>query len=541
MEREIFDVDVLFVGAGPANLAAAYQLAKRLKKEDREAEILVIEKAKSVGGHILSGAVMDPRGMKELYGNDWADSCPIDATVTEESVYFLTEASAIRFPFTPPALKNHGNVIVTLSKVVAWMKEQAEELGVMICEGMPGAEILYDGDRVAGVRTTDQGVEKDGSNGSGFVPGTDIFAKVTVFGEGSHGSLTQTLIKRFSLEGPNPQVYGTGVKEVWDIPAGRIKKGEIWHTAGWPLSNAQYGGSWIYGVSDERVSIGLVSALDSGDAGFDPYYTMQRWKTHSKITSLLEGGSLVKSGAKTIPEGGYWSRPKSSGDGFLIIGDSGGFLNIARLKGIHLAVKSGMLAADVVGDALAGEDFSEKTLAFFDRLVEGSWIRDELWKTRNYRAAFKNGFWMGGFLSNIMQLTGGRLFRSRIPLESDAESMLKDTWQKAKPTVDGRLTFDKVTGVYNAGSIHEENQPSHLLIADTDLCRGKCAEEFGNPCQNFCPADVYEIISNGSGGSELQLNPSNCVHCKTCDILDPYGAITWTVPSDGGGPEYMGL
>ncbi len=541
MEREILPVDVLFVGAGPANLAAAYRLGKRLKDEGREAEILVIEKAQTVGDHILSGAVMDPRGMIELFGDDWADSCPVDATVTDESVFFLTEASAFRFPFIPPTLKNHSNVIVSMSKVVAWMKEKAEEQGVMICEGMPGAEVLYDGERVIGVRTADRGLGKDGSEGAGFEPGTDIHANVTVFGEGSRGSLTETLINRFSLQGENPQVYGTGIKEVWDVPAGRIKAGEIWHTAGWPLNNNHYGGSWIYGVSDTRVSIGLVSALDSGDASFDPYFAMQSWKTHPKIASLLESGTLVKSGAKTIPEGGHWARPRPCGDGFLIVGDSGGFLNIARLKGIHLALKSGMLAADVIGDAIAGDDTSSAALSFFDRLVAGSWIHDELWKARNYRAAFQSGFWMGGILSNIMQFTGGRLLRNRIPMESDAESMQKDRWQAAPLSVDGKLTFDKVTGVYNAGAIHEENQPSHLLIADLDLCRGKCAEEYGNPCQNFCPAEVYEMVSNGDDSSNLHLNPSNCVHCKTCDILDPYGAITWTVPSDAGGPKYMGL
>ncbi|MCA9320810.1 MAG: electron transfer flavoprotein-ubiquinone oxidoreductase [Planctomycetes bacterium] len=541
MEREQLTVDVLFVGAGPANLAAAYRLASLMKQRGREAEIMVIEKGRQVGDHILSGAIMDPRGMDELFGQAWRKECPIDAEVMDESVYYLTEGKAIRFPILPPTLKNHGNLIVSLSKVTAWMKEKVEELGVMVAESFPGHEILYDGDRVTGVRTMDMGLDQDGNPGPSFQPGTDIEAKITVLGEGSRGSLTKQLVDRLGLQGENPQVYGTGCKEIWEIPAGRIRKGEVWHTAGWPLTNDQYGGSWVYAQSDTRVSIGFVTALDGGDPNLDPWKIMQAWKTHPNIKALLHEGTLVKAGAKTVPEGGYWSRPKSYGDGFLIIGDSGSLLNIARLKGIHTAVKSGMLAAEACAEALAADDVSAAQLGLYERLFKQSWMHDELWKTRNYRAAFHNGFWWGGLTSTLSMMLGGRLLKNRVPLKADHEATQHQHWDDASFKYDGALTIDKVTGVYNAGAMHEEHQPSHLKIADLDVCRTTCKEEYGNPCENFCPAAVYEMVPNGDQGVRMQINHSNCVHCKTCDIADPYGIITWTVPSDAGGPQYMGM
>jgi electron-transferring-flavoprotein dehydrogenase len=545
MEREKLEVDVLFVGAGPANLASAWKLAKLLEERGQEAEIAVIEKAQNVGDHILSGAIMDPRAIEELAGPNWRDECPIDAEVGEEKVYHLSEKGARKFPFVPGPLKNHGNYVTSLSRVVAWMKDKVEELGVMIAESFPGNEMLYEGDRVVGVRTIDMGVDKNGEPTGAFMPGTDIIAKVTVLGEGSRGSLTKQLEAKLGLQGQNPQTYGTGIKEVWDVPAGRIKAGEVWHTAGWPLPANHYGGSWVYGMSDTRVSIGFVSALDGGDPGFDPHGTMQRWKTHALIANLLEGGTIVKAGAKTVPEGGYWSRPRSHGDGFLILGDSGSLLNIARLKGIHTAMKSGLIAAETIADALAADDFSSAQLKNYEEKFQASWLKEELWKTRNYRAYFQRGFWMGGFLSNLATTLGGKVLGDKLPIHTDAEAMKKKAAVAAsspdfKP--DGTATFDKVTSVYQAGAIHEENQPSHLVIADTDLCATKCAEEYGNPCEKFCPAAVYEMVDVvGSDKKQMQINFSNCVHCKTCDIADPYGVITWTVPSDAGGPKYMGL
>ncbi len=541
MEREQLTVDVLFVGAGPANLAAAYRLAKILEGQNREAEIMIIEKGKQVGDHVLSGAIMDPRGMIDLFGPDWADSCPIEAEVSGESVFYLTESKTVTFPIIPPTLRNHGNVIVSLSRVVAWMKEKVEELGVMVAEAFPGSSLLYDGDKVIGVRTQDMGLAPDGQPGPNFQPGTDIHAKITVLGEGSRGSLTKELVARMGLDGRNPQVYGTGCKEIWEIPEGRIGKGEVWHTAGWPLTNDQYGGSWVYALDDRRVSIGFVTALDGGDPDLDPWEIFQTWKTHPAIKALLVDGTMVKAGAKTVPEGGYWSRPRSYGNGFLILGDSGSLLNIARLKGIHTAIKSGELAGDACADALAADDFSEARLAEYERLFDQSWLKKELWKTRNYRASFNSGFWWGGFTSTLSMFLGGRLFRDPVPMTPDHTHYQKRAWRKERLAADGKLTFDKVTGVYHAGAVHEEQQPSHLLVADTDVCRTRCAEEFGNPCESFCPAAVYEMTSDGQGGRRLQINHSNCVHCKTCDIADPYSLITWTTPADAGGPQYMGM
>ncbi len=541
MEREQFSVDVLFVGAGPANLAAAYRLAKNLQEQGREAEIAMIEKGQEVGAHILSGGIMDPRAIEELLGPDWKNDCPIDSTVNGERIFFLTENFALPFPSVPPTLHAKGCYVVSLSKICAWLKEKVEELGVMVCEGFPGHEILYEEDRVIGVRTMDMGLDQDGNPGASFQPGTDIFAKAVVFGEGSRGSLTKNLVEKFGLEGENPQVYGTGIKEIWDIPKGRVFAGEVWHTAGWPLNNDQYGGSWMYAMSDTRVSLGFVSALDTGDPVFDPHSVMQNWKSHPKFKGLLEGGTLVKAGAKTIPEGGYWSRPKSYGAGFLIIGDSGSLLNISRLKGIHTAMKSGMLAADVLLDAIAVDRFDEAQLASYENLFRQSWLYKELYETRNWRAYFHNGFWVGGILGTLAKALGGKIFKDRVPMKPDYETMNPAHWTGPEENFDGKLTFDKVTAVYNAGAIHEEHQPSHLKISDTNICSTTCAEEFGNPCQSFCPASVYEMVDNGNGAKSMQINFSNCVHCKTCDVMDPYQAITWTVPSDAGGPKYMGM
>ncbi|HMS18306.1 MAG TPA: NAD(P)/FAD-dependent oxidoreductase, partial [Planctomycetota bacterium] len=384
MERESMQVDVLFVGAGPANLAAAYRLASRLKSAGKldETSIMVIEKAREVGDHILSGGIMDPKAMIELFGEDYRQQgCPVDADVTNEAVYTLTATKAKKLPFVPPTLKNHGSVIVSLSHVVRWMKEKLEaDFGesLMVAESQPAQSLLLEGSKVRGVRLVDRGRCKDGSPGPSFEAGSDIEARITVLGEGSRGSLTKSLVDTLNLGGVNPQVYGTGVKEIWDIPAGRITKGTVYHTAGWPLPDNNYGGSWVYALSDTRVSIGFVTALDGGSPGCDPYETIQAWKTHPFMKNLLDGGTLQKSGAKTVPEGGWYSRPKSYGDGFLIVGDSGSLLNIARLKGIHTAIKSGLLAGETIAEALFSDASLDVSLKAYEERLQGSWIKDEL-------------------------------------------------------------------------------------------------------------------------------------------------------------------
>jgi electron-transferring-flavoprotein dehydrogenase len=543
MEREVLPTDVLFVGAGPANLTAAYVLAKKLAAAGKsDVQIMVIEKGKAVGDHVLSGAVMDPRAMDEAWGADWrARGCPVEADVVDEQVFKFTATDSKPLPFIPPTLKNHGNAIVALSNVVVWMKQEVEALGVMVAEGYPAAEPVIENGRVEGVRLVDQGREPNGHEGPSFAPGAEIRAKVTVLGEGTRGSVTKILVDKLGLHGPNPQVYGTGVKELWDIPAGRVKKGTVYHSAGWPLPNSTYGGSWIYAQSDTRVSIGFVTALDGGDPACDPYETMQTWKTHPFVKRILDGGTLVKAGTKTVPEGGWWSRPKSHGDGFLIVGDSASLLNIARLKGIHSAVKSGQLAAETVFAALEKGATDEAALAPYSAALEASWLGDELRRVRNWRAAFQKGFTLGSVHAGLMWALGGKIFTDRLPLHTDAAAMKKGSAAAGRTfKQDGKLTFDKLTGVYQAGSIHDEHQPSHLKIADANLCATKCATEYGNPCERFCPASVYEMV-DVAGKREMKINFSNCVHCKTCDVLDPYGVITWQVPQDAGGPKYLGL
>jgi electron-transferring-flavoprotein dehydrogenase len=550
MDRDVMPVDVLFVGAGPANLAAALKLGRTLKEKGAEGrfEIMVLEKGREVGDHILSGAIMDPRGIAELLGPNWRESgFPVDADVTHETVLTLTEHGAKPLPFIPPTLKNHGSVIVTLSKAVRWLKDEVEALGITIAEGMPAEKILIEEGRVRGVQLVDRGRSADGSEGPSFEAGAEVRARVTVLGEGTRGSLTKQLVDALKLSGPNPQAYGTGCKELWDIPAGRVAKGEVIHTAGWPLDNAGYGGSWIYGVSDTRVSIGFVTGLDHPNPANDPWQNFQRWKTHPRIRAILDGGTLQKAGAKTVPEGGWWSRPKSFGDGFLIVGDAGSMLNIARLKGIHTAIASGVRAGECIAESLLAGDPAECLPAsqlknYEDRIVN-SWVKEELWRTRNWRASFaRHGFRIGKYVAGLSWALGGRIFRDRVPLHEDHRAVQRGDARIGAEALkaDGKLTFDKVSGVFHSGSTHEEHQPSHLVVADSNVCVTRCATEYGNPCQRFCPAAVYELVGSGTE-KRLQINFSNCVHCKTCDVADPYAQITWTVPADNGGPRYLGL
>ncbi|MGE4619272.1 MAG: electron transfer flavoprotein-ubiquinone oxidoreductase [Planctomycetota bacterium] len=546
IEREELPVDILFVGAGPACLTAALHLKRQLAAMgNQEVEIAVIEKGTSVGDHILSGAVVDPRPLNELLGEDWRDQgVPVEAWVESEEVRHLSQKNATRIP-VPPMLKNHGFPVISLSEMVNWLKDQCEEAEVMVFEGFPGSEFLKDEQgQVAGVRTMDKGLDANGEPGPNFEPGADIQARCTVLGEGVRGSLTKQLIEEQNLQGRNPQIYGTGGKELWQLPEGRFPAGKVLHTSGWPLTSTQYGGSWIYGLSGNRASVGFVTALDAKQPWTDPWENFQRWKEHPFIAKILEGGEILKAGAKCLPEGGYWSRPRPWGDGFLIIGDSGSNLNVSRLKGVHTAMKTGLLAAETLLEAIRKDDFSSQTLCEYEARFEKSWLRDELYRVRNYRAEFQGrGFWGGAIRAGLKYVLGG-IGKEYAPLAADHDEMLQlSAAQKepAAPEYDGKKLIDKVTQVYHSGSIHAEQQPSHLKVADTDLCATRCKEEYGNPCQHFCPANVYEMVEDGNGAERLQINHSNCVHCKTCDILDPYQVITWTVPSDAGGPKYLGL
>lgn len=569
MEREILEMDVVFVGAGPANLSGALHLS-RLVSEHNEAiaagrrkgkslgeiEIGVIEKGAYVGAHILSGAVMDPRALRELIPEFEQQGAPLESPVKEDFFLYLTEKRAIKSPITPPPLKNHGYYIVSLNRLAAWLGEKCEEAGVNIFPEFPGAEMLYDeADRVVGVRTGDKGIDKDGSPKANFEPGVDLRAKVTVLGEGPRGSLTKSLSERLNLnQGKEPQVYSLGVKELWELPDDRYPEGRVTHTLGFPSDANTYGGGWIYGLKNNIVNIGYVTGLDYLDPLIDPHAEFQRYKQHPTIARILEGGKLLRYGAKTIAAGGMYAMPRIYADGVLLVGDCAGFLNSQRLKGIHTAIKSGMLAAETIFEALIAEDYSAGQLSRYETLVERSWIMLELRRVRNFHAAFKHGRWLGMANAGLQFLTGGRswgLF-DRASAESGHEAMRKlsemgyrgdDITQRYKDLkFDGKLTFNKLTDVYHAAVGHDEDQPVHLHVLDTNICSTRCAEEYGNPCQRFCPAAVYEMVDAGTDGKRrLQINFSNCVHCKTCDIMDPYQIINWVTPEGGGGPDYKGL
>jgi electron-transferring-flavoprotein dehydrogenase len=557
VERPQMEADVTIVGGGPAGMACALRLSQLIDRHNRrhpdaplsKENIYVLEKAREVGQHCLSGALLDPRSMDELLPG-WRDEAPLDAEVSEENVYFLTKEHEYRFPLTPPPLEDHGNYVISINRFVKWLAEKVEQAGITVFTGFAGSELLVEGDRVTGVRTDDKGVDKQNQQKANFEPGYDLKSKVTVLAEGSRGSLTKQLVGRFHLQGENPQVYGVGVKELWEVPSGRVREGEVIYTMGWPLTTKEYGGAWIYGSKDNVVSLGYVTGLDYEDPRLDPQRVLQQFKQHPMIAHLLEGGKMIRYGAKSLPYGGWYSMPPLAGHGWMIVGDSAGFLNSQRLKGIHLAIKSGMLAAETAFEAMVVNNFSAHKLQDFKLKVDTSWIKDELWQVRNFHQGFEKGMLHGLFHTALQQMTGGRGLYEVYPTHDGHQRMKRlselpaDGGARAhllgKAKGDGELTFDKLTDLYHSGTKHEEDQPSHLVIHDTNICNTRCVTEFGNPCQNFCPANVYEMEET-SGGKAIHLNPSNCVHCKTCDIMDPYKIITWVPPEGGGGPNYDGM
>ncbi len=582
IEREQIEMDVLFVGAGPANLAAALHLKKQIKEHDDlvdkgikrarkigDLEIAVIEKGSFVGAHILSGAVMDPIAIRELMPDFLEQGCPVDTVVTEDAAWYMTETSAINAPIVPPPLKNKGKYILSLSRMCEWLAEKCEEAGVNIFPEFPAADIIYDeNNSVLGVRTGDKGIGKDGKPKENFEPGVEILAKVTVLGEGSRGSLAKQLTARLGLdEGKEPQVFSLGVKELWEVPEGKFAEGSVVHTLGFPSDTKTYGGGWIYGLKNNIVSIGYVTGLDYVDPNIDPHAEFQKFKTHPKVAEILKGGKMLKYGAKSINAGGYYTMPKLYADGVLLVGDCASFLNGQRIKGIHTAMKSGMLAAETIVGAFEHEDFSSRTLRLFDDKVNMSWIYDELHAVRNFHGAFQKGRWSALVNAGLQFVTRGMAWgfmpkehhvaghermstlsdlngRNSGPgkLANSGRNAPPDRSRYAKLKFDKELTFDKITDVFHAAVAHNEDQPSHLHVLDTEICATRCAEEYDNPCQSFCPAAVYEMEMNpATGRKELKVNFSNCVHCKTCDISDPYQIINWVTPEGGGGPNYKGM
>jgi electron-transferring-flavoprotein dehydrogenase len=552
MARETLDVDVLIVGAGAAGLSAALRLAQLQKSSGGEPlTIAVLEKAREAGAHMLSGAVLDPSTLGDLVPDFEAKGAPLAAPVHDDRVYFLTRTGKIKFPITPPPLRNHGHYIISLNRFVKWLAGLVEAEGIDLFTGFPGADLLMDGERVVGVRTGDRGIGRHGEQKPTFEAGVDIRAKVTIFADGVRGNLTKELMRRLPLAaGRAPQLFAIGIKELWEVPSDRIAAGTVIHTMGYPLRFEEFGGGFIYAMPEGKISVGFVVGLDYKDPMFDPHVAFNHFKRHPLVSGLLEGGQMVRYGAKALPEGGWNTIPRCYADGALIVGDAAGFMNSMRLKGIHLAMRSGMLAAETAFEAVRAGDTSSARLQAFERRVSEGPIKRELYPVRNVHQAFGYGLLAGLAYSGFSLVSGGWWPRA-IASEPGHERMQKlgDYYGRSGRAVpegatnavkpDRRLTFDKLTNVHYSGTRHDEDQPVHLLV-HTDVCHTICTEEYGNPCQRFCPANVYEMVTEAAA-RKLQINASNCVHCKTCDIMDPYQVITWVTPEGGGGPQYEGM
>jgi electron-transferring-flavoprotein dehydrogenase len=557
-ERDVMDVDVLFVGGGIASLSGALHLSNLIKAHNNRGEgekldeimIAILDKGAYPGAHGISGAIMDPGALKELVPDFLEKGAPLEGEVKKESIYFLTKDLKLKFPITPPPLNNHGNYVVSMSRMNQWMAGMVEENGVNIFSGFAGTEILYDGNRVIGVRTGDKGIDAKGDKKPNYEPGIDLHAKITVFGEGSRGSLAKGLIEHFSLdEGKNPPGFEVGVKEVWEIKEGKIQPGEVIHTMGYPLKSDTFGGGFIYGMKNNMVCLGQLTSLDYDDPFIDPHREFQKFKLHPMVNELLKDGKLIQYGAKTAPVGGFFSVPKLSFPGGLIIGDSANLFNSQKIKGINIVMRSGMLAAQTIFECLINNDFSDARLAGFEKAMAGSKEVKDLYKVRNFHQAMTRGLYLGMMISGMQWVLGGSVIGERLSSEPDHSHMKKavDIYGTDTPSdeatgdikYDGKLTFDKETDVYYSGATHEEAQPAHLKIKDLDICYTKCAENYRNPCVRFCPASVYELgVDEATGKKTMKLNFSNCVHCKTCDVKDPYENITWVPPEGGGGPKY---
>ena len=536
-QRDVMEYEIAIVGAGPAGLACAI----RLKQLNPELTVCVLEKAASLGAHSLSGAVLEPGPLDELLPQ-WRDTPPaIFVPATGDEFFYMTRAKRYKIPLTPPQMVNHGNFIVSLGQLVQLLGAEAEKLGVDVFPGFAAAEALFDeAGAVKGVRIGDMGLEKSdqpgGKPGPNFTLGPEIHSKVTLFAEGCRGSTSKQLIKRFKLDhGKSPQTYGLGFKEMWQLPPGRVKPGLIQHTLGWPLDPKTYGGSFLYHLDNDRVYVGFVVGLDYQDPRFKPFEAFQQYKNHPEIRTLLQGGEIIAGGARTLIEGGYQSMPTLEMPGAMLIGDAGGTLNNPKIKGIHQAIRSGVLAA---------QHYVETgTSAGFDSRWRESPGGRELHKVRNIRPGFNRGLWWGLANAALETVTAGKLPWT---LRNHADDKTMRHLDYVSPDRDwGERELpprDRVAFVFFAATTHDESQPVHLRVADTTLCATRCVSEFGNPCTNFCPANVYEMIPDGAGGKKLQINASNCVHCKACDIKEPYtDQITWVVPEGGSGPNYQSL
>ncbi len=531
-QREQMQYDYLVVGAGPAGLAFAI----RLKQLKPDVSICVLEKAATLGAHSLSGAVLEPGPLDSLLPAWRTKYTGMAVPAQHDEFKFLTRHKAWSLPLPPP-MRNHGNLIVSLGQLTAWLGQQAEALGVEIFPGFAAAAPLFDEQgAVCGVQVGDMGLNKDGSEGPNYTPGIEILAGTTLLAEGARGSTSKVLIRRFALDaGKSPPTFGLGLKELWQLPAGRVKPGLIQHSAGWPLDSQTYGGSFLYHLDQDRVYIGYVVGLDYQDPRFSPFEAFQQFKHHPSIKPLLEGGEILAAGARTIAAGGWQSLPKLDMPGALLLGDAGGTLNVAKIKGIHQAIRSGMCAAEYLAETGTAEGFDAHW-----RVSAGG---QELHKVRNIKPGFKHGFWWGLVNGALETFTGGHTpWTLKNHLDATQLQRLDQYTSPDRQWLARELPpRDRVSSVFFANNAHEESQPVHLKVADTSICATRCVTEYGNPCERFCPAGVYEMVSNDAGGKQLRINSANCVHCKACDIKDPYGIITWVPPEGGSGPNYQDL
>ena len=537
--REQMEFDVVIVGAGPSGLAAAI----RLKQLAPEAAVCVVEKGSEVGAHILSGAVIEPRALSELIP-DWQErGAPLDTPAKADKFLYLTPVAHIRLP-TPPTMHNEGNYISSLGDVCRWLATQAEELGVEIYPGFAASEVLEEEGRVVGIATGDMGVTRDGAQGPNYAPGMALRARYTIFAEGCHGSLTKRLLTRFNLrEGRDPQTYGIGIKELWEIPAEQHQPGLVIHTIGWPVDSSTYGGSFLYHWGKNLVSYGYVVGLDYSNPYLSPFEEMQRLKTHPTMRPHFEGGRRIAYGARAITEGGIQSLPKLTFPGGCLVGDTAGFLNVPKIKGTHTAMKSGMLAAEAVAECLADAANPAEPVQY-ETLFRASWLHDELQSVRNIRPGFAKFGLYGGLVAAALD---AYVFRGKAPWtlhhpHADHET-LKPAAQSSPidyPKPDGRVSFDRNSSVFISNTNHAENQPGHLLLRDPGRAISVNWDKYRSPETRYCPAGVYEIVGAEEGAPRLQINAQNCVHCKTCDIKDPTQNIDWVTPEGGGGPVYPG-